>query len=57
MVLLAMVTIGGGLAACRDDEQGRPLIKEKGVYEGQADEELDQERLQELKSRAAGQKF
>lgn len=57
--LLATVVMGIVLsvAGCREDEQGRPLVEEKGVYEGPADEQLSDERLSELKSRTAGQKF
>ncbi|MEZ5934359.1 MAG: hypothetical protein R3F54_20945 [Alphaproteobacteria bacterium] len=44
-------------AACREDEQGRPMVKQKGVYEGRADEKLGDERVMDLRSRAAGQQF
>lgn len=54
---LAIIVIGAGLGGCRDDEQGRPLVKQKGVYEGPKDQPLDQQRLDDLKSRTAGQKF
>jgi hypothetical protein len=57
--LLITAVIGLSLAAtgCREDEQGRPMVKQKGVYEGPADEALDEERLLDLRSRASGQKF
>ena len=57
--LLSSVAVGLalGVAACRDDEQGRPMVKEKGVYEGPADEALPEDRVQDLKSRASGHKF
>lgn len=57
--LMMMVVFGLslGLAGCRDDEQARPMVKQKGVYEGQKDEPIDDDRLQALRSRAAGQKF
>ncbi|HEX6144994.1 MAG TPA: hypothetical protein VFZ01_19930 [Geminicoccaceae bacterium] len=42
---------------CREEEQGQILFHEKGVYQGQADEPLDDERLDELRSRARAQKF
>jgi len=45
------------MSGCRDDEQGRPMVKQKGVYEGPADEKLDEGRLSDLRSRAAGQQF
>lgn len=57
LILIAVISCGFGLSACRDDEQGRPLTKQKGIYEGPADEKLDPERLEDLRSRAAGQKF
>ena len=57
LLLTAMIGIAAGAVGCREDEQGRPMVKQKGVYEGPADEPLDQERVQDLRSRAAGQKF
>ncbi len=33
------------------------MVKQKGVYEGPVDETLGEERLLDLKSRTAGQKF
>jgi len=42
---------------CREEEQGQVLFHEKGVYQGQEDEPLDDERLDELRSRARAQKF
>ena len=57
---LLWVTVVGlsiGSAGCREDEQGRPMVKQKGVYEGPVDETLGEERLLDLKSRTAGQKF
>lgn len=59
MVLLVLITIGLGLglASCREDELGRPLVKEKGVYEGPVDEAIGEETLEMLRSRTAGQQF
>ena len=54
---LAIIGLAAGISACREDEQGRPLVKQKGVYEGQTDEKLDAERLDDLRSRASGQRF
>lgn len=58
-LLLTTVMIGTmlGASACRESEQGRPLFEQKGVYQGEADEALSEERVQELRSRADGQKF
>ena len=57
--LLAMAVVGLSMsvAGCREDEQGRPMVKQKGVYEGQADEKLDEGQLSDLRSRTSGQKF
>lgn len=57
--LLVGMTIGTflGMTACREDEQGRPMVKQKGVYEGPADDAIAEDRLEALRSRAAGQKF
>lgn len=43
------------LAACRPEEQGRPLTYEKGVYLGAADTELDDQTLSSLRERAIRQ--
>ena len=57
LLCLALAGLMTSLAACREDEQGRPLIKEKGVYQGEVDQTLSSERIDDLRSRAAGQKF
>ena len=57
LLVTAVVGLSLNLAGCRDDEQARPMVKQKGVYEGPADEPIAEERLQELRSRATGQKF
>ena len=65
MTMSACKTIGvlGALGAlllaqgCREEEQDQILIHEKGVYQGQQDQPLDPEQVQELRSRASGQKF
>jgi len=57
LLALTVMGVAAGLGGCRDDEQGRPLLKKKGVYEGPKDEPFDQQHLDDLKSRAAGQKF
>lgn len=40
-----------GLAACREQEQARPLAYEKGVYGGQQDEPLTEEAQERLRQR------
>jgi hypothetical protein len=57
LVILAMIVLAIGVTACREHEQGRPMVKEKGVYQGPEDQELGQQRLDDLRMRAAGQKF
>ncbi|MGI9501374.1 MAG: hypothetical protein ACR2P3_15165 [Geminicoccaceae bacterium] len=57
LLVAAMIGIGAGLAGCRDDEQGRPMVKQKGVYEGPADEAIGERGVEDLRSRASGQKF
>ena len=54
---LAIVSLAIGITACREDEQGRPMTKQKGVYEGPVDEKLAEDRLEDLRQRASGQKF
>lgn len=42
---------------CREDEQDRVLVQEKGVYQGEQDDGLDFEQLEELRARTSIQKF
>ncbi len=51
--LIAALSVG----ACREEEQNRILIQQKGVYQGQADTPLTEQQLRELRSRANQQKF
>lgn len=44
------------IAGCRDEEQGRMLLYEKGTYKGQPDTPLSPQRIDELRQRAAGQR-
>jgi len=57
LLVAVMTTFVVGVAGCRDEEQGRPLAKQKGVYQGVVDEKLDDEGLSNLRSRSAGQRF
>ena len=41
----------GLLAGCQESKNGIPFIKEKGVYDGKADESLDDETRQQLRRR------
>ena len=57
LLMTVMIGLCAVIASCRDDEQNRPMVKQKGVYEGVVDEKLDEGRLSDLRSRTAGQKF
>ena len=45
------------LAGCREQEQGRPLTYEKGVYHGQQDDALSEDTLDALRLRAQRQSY
>ena len=45
------------LGACREEEQDRVLMQQKGVYQGQEDQPLTEEQLRELRFRASHQNF
>lgn len=49
---LAAATVAG----CREEEQGRLLLYEKGTYKGQPDAPLKPSQVDELRQRAAGQR-
>ena len=51
--LVALTTLPG----CRDHEQNRALIVEKGFYQGPADEVLTEEERRELQRRGDHQRF
>ena len=51
--LLSILAITG----CREEEQGRVLIQEKGVYQGMPDQQLGEEQLDELRFRARYQQI
>jgi hypothetical protein len=53
VVVLALASLVTTLQAC-EDEQGRPLVYEKGTYQGQADEKLDPDQIEALRQRATG---
>jgi hypothetical protein len=54
---LAMTGIVVAMPGCREDEQNRPLTYDKGVYQGRADHVLDEQQVEALRQRTAGQKF
>ena len=45
------------LQACREDEQGRPLLYHKGTYQGPSEPPLDEHKVEELRARAERQKY
>ncbi|MBX2854626.1 MAG: hypothetical protein KTR21_06550 [Rhodobacteraceae bacterium] len=51
--LIALAALPG----CREAEQDRPMSYQKGVYGGQADQEIDDETRQKLRDRAKYQSF
>lgn len=54
---LAIAVIALVAQGCREDEQNRPLIYDKGVYQGQPDQALQDQQVEALRQRAANQKF
>ena len=55
LVLGLMSSLAVG--ACREEEQDRILIQQKGVYQGQTDTPLTEEQLRELRFRTNQQNF
>ena len=56
-VRLAIAGIALLAQGCREDEQNRPLIYDKGTYQGQPDEALRDQQVEALRQRSAGQRF
>jgi hypothetical protein len=50
-VVLALVP------GCREEERDRPLVLEKGVYQGEPDQPLSEAQLHELRQRGLRQSF
>jgi hypothetical protein len=56
--MLALATLSTlAVGACREEEQDRILIQQKGVYQGQSDTPLTEEQLRELRFRGNQQNF
>jgi hypothetical protein len=53
----ALVTALAAVSGCREEEQGRILLYDKGTYLGQPDQEITDAQRQELRSRARNQAF
>jgi hypothetical protein len=45
------------VTGCREEEQDRPFVYDKGTYQGQADEKLAQDQIEALRQRAASQRI
>jgi hypothetical protein len=45
------------LQSCREDEQNRPLLYNKGTYLGEPGPPLDQQQVEQLRYRARSQQF
>ena len=45
------------LQACRDDEQNRPLLYDKGSYSGAAEPALEAGQVEQLRARAQNQRY
>ena len=58
-IMIGLVIAGLALLmqGCREDEQDRSLMYDKGSYQGQPDQELSEEQVELLRQRSAGQKF
>lgn len=56
-VLFAIVGIALAAQGCREDEQNRPLLYDKGAYQGQQDQALTDEEVDTLRQRSTRQKF
>jgi hypothetical protein len=54
---LAVVGMAVAVQSCREDEQDRPLLYDKGAYQGQPDQTLSAEQVDRLRQRSAGQEF
>ncbi|MBU2582154.1 MAG: hypothetical protein KJ622_10585 [Alphaproteobacteria bacterium] len=47
-----ILALAAGLAGCREEEQGRPLSHQPGVYTGKKDEKLDAAQVEALRERS-----
>ena len=56
-VWLAIAGIALVAQGCREDEQDRPLVYDKGSYQGQPDPALSDQQVEALRQRAGAQKF
>ena len=56
-ICLALVGIALVVQGCREDEQDRPLLYDKGTYRGQPDAPLSEEQVDALRQRSGNQEF
>jgi hypothetical protein len=56
-IWLAVAGIVVTAQGCREDEQNRPLLYDKGTYQGQPDPTLSDQQVNALRQRASAQKF
>jgi hypothetical protein len=55
--LLALAGLALTVQGCREEEQDRPLVYDKGTYLGQHDQQLDQDQVEALRRRATEQQI
>ena len=55
--IVALASLAVVVQACREDEQDRPFVYDKGTYGGPVDEKLEQDQIDALRQRAAGQRM
>lgn len=57
VLVVALALAAAALAGCRESEQGRPLVYEKGSYRGKADTPLDTDTVRALQQRGRQQGY
>ena len=55
--LLGALAAGLFLQSCREEEQNRPLLYDKGSYRGDPGPPLEQQQVEQLRYRARNQQF
>jgi hypothetical protein len=55
--LLGALAAGLLLQSCREEEQNRPLLYEKGSYLGEPGPPLEEQQVEQLRYRARNQQF
>jgi hypothetical protein len=55
--LAATLVIALAVQGCRKDEQNRPLLPQKGSYQGRTEPPLSDQQVEQLRSRAENQKY